>query len=143
LFGIYIFSRLAYYGVVRFWAHAPANQTDPARSDKTADERFAVADAKVQRTRSLERPEDAIRIKYSVRRLGATSYHVVIFAIVGTLFAAGLTQGSFWPGMTTLSLLLGGFYPALMFLGLSYAVPAGPTTKLPTWKTRRGWRLLP
>ena len=135
LLGGYIIARLAYWGVASFFGRALPEQT--------ADKRFADADARVQKTRSAEIPEDAIRIKYSVRRLGTTSYHVVIFAIVGTLFAAGLTQGSFWPGMTTTSLLLGGLYPACMFLGLSYAVPAGPTTKLPAWKTWRGWRLLP
>jgi hypothetical protein len=135
LLGVYIIARLAYWGVVRFFG--------PALPERTADMRFADADAKVQKTRSAEKPEDAIRIKYSVRRLSATSYHVVIFAIVGTLFAAGLTQGSFWPTTTTVSLLLGGLYPACIFLGLSYAVPAGPTTKLPAWKTWRGWRLLP
>ncbi|HME74338.1 MAG TPA: hypothetical protein VKI00_01395 [Mycobacterium sp.] len=135
LLGVYIIARLAYCGVVRF-----CGRTLP---EETADKRFADADARVQKTRSLEKPEDAIRIKYSLQRLGATSYHVVIFAIVGTLFAAALTQGSFWPGMTTVSLWLGGLYPACMFLGLSYAVPGGSTTKLPAWKTWRGWSLLP
>jgi hypothetical protein len=135
LLGIYIIARWAYSGLVRF--------SDRALSEQTADMRFADADARVQKTHSLEKPEDAIRIRYSVRRLGPTSYHVVIFAIVGTLFAAGLTQGSFWPGMTTASLWVGGFYPACMLLGLSYAVPAAPSTKLPEWKTWPGWRLLP
>jgi hypothetical protein len=135
LLGGYIIARLAYRCVIHFFG--------PALPQQTADKRFADADARVQKTRSIEKPEDAIRIKYSVRRLGATSYHVVIFAIAGTLFAAGLTQGSFWPGMTTVSLLLSGLYPACMLLGLSYAVPAGPTTQLPAWKTWRGWRLLP
>lgn len=135
LLGIYIIARCAYSGLVRLCGRA--------LSEQTADMRFADADARVQKTRSLEKPEDAIRIKYSIRRLGTTSYHVVIFAIVGTLFAAGLTQGSFWPGMITAALWVGGLYPACMFLGLSYAVPGGSTTKLPAWKTWRGGRLLP
>jgi hypothetical protein len=133
LLGGYIIARLAYCGVVRLFGRGLPEQT--------TDKRFADADARVQKTRSIEKPEDAIRIRYSVQRLGATSYHVVIFAIVGTLFAAGLTQGSFWPGMPTV--LLGGLYPACMFLGLSYAVPASPTTELPAWKTWPGLRLLP
>jgi hypothetical protein len=131
----YAIARLAYYGVVRVFG--------PALRKQSTAESFADADVKVQGTISTEKPEDAIRIKFSVRRLSATSYHVVLFAIVGTLFAAGLTQGSFWPGMAGVSLLLGGFYPACILLGLSYAVPAGPATKLPEWKTWRGWRLLP
>jgi hypothetical protein len=135
LFGGYIIVRLAYRGVVSLFG--------PALPERTADERFADSDARVQKTRSMEKPEDAIRIKYSVRRLSATSYHVVLFAIAGTLTAAGLTQGSFWPGMTGVSLLVAGLYPACILLGLSYAVPAAPATKLPEWKTWRGWRLLP
>jgi hypothetical protein len=131
----YIVARVVYEGVVHFFG--------PALQKQSPTEIFADADAKVQSTESTEKPEDAIRIKYSVRRLSATSYHVVFFAIAGTLFAAGLTQGSFWPGMTAVSLVLGGFYPGWILLGLSYAVPSGPATKLPEWKTWRGWQLLP
>jgi hypothetical protein len=80
----------------------------------------------------------------STRRLSATSYHVVFFAILGTVFAAALTQGSLWPNWRTgLSLLVGGLYPGGMMLGLGYAVPAGPAAKLPEWKTWRGLQLLP
>ena len=130
----YAIARLAYCGLIRFFG--PALRKQPTTVS------FDDADAKVQGTLSTEKPEDAIRIKYSVRRLSATSYHVVLFAIVGTLFAAGLTQAWFWAG-TGVSLLLGGFYPACILLGLSYAVPSGPATKLPEWKTWRGSSLLP
>jgi hypothetical protein len=131
----YAIALSAYHGAVRFFG--------PALGKQPTTQSFADADAKVRGTVSTEKPEDAIRIRYSVRRLSATSYHVVFFAIVGTLFAAGLTQGSFWPGMTGVSLLLSGFYPACILLGLSYAVPSGQATKLPEWKTWRGLSLLP
>jgi hypothetical protein len=132
----YVIARLAYYGIVRLFG--------PTLRKQRTTESFAEADVMIRRTPSTEIPEDAIRIKYSLRRLGATSYHVVVFAILGTVFAAALTQGSLSPNWRTgLSLLVGGLYPAGMLLGLSYAVPAGPAAKLPEWKTWPGLRLIP
>jgi hypothetical protein len=132
----YVVARLAYEGVVRYLG--------PTLRKRPSTEIFADADEKVQSTPSNEKKEDAIRIKYSVRRLSSTAYHVVLFSIVGTMVAAALTQGALWPqGLAGVSVLLGGFYPACVLLGLSYAVPAGPATKLPEWKTWRGWRLVP
>jgi hypothetical protein len=135
----YAIARLAYCGIVRLFG--------PTLRKQRTTESFAEADVMIRRTPSTEIPEDAIRIKYSLRtlrRLSATSYHVVVFAILGTVLGAVLTQGSLSPNWRTgLSLLVGGLYPAGMLLGLSYAVPAGPVTKLPEWKTWRGLRVLP
>jgi hypothetical protein len=132
----YAIARLAYYLIVRLFG--------PRLREQRPTESFAEADIMIRRTPSTESPEDAIRIKYSLRRLSEASYHVVFFAILGTVFAAALTQGALWPNWTMgLSLFVGGIYPAAILLGLSYAVPAGPATQLPEWKTWRGWRLLP
>jgi hypothetical protein len=136
----YAIARLAYYAVVRMVRQFFGSTL---RGQSMA-ERYAEADAMIRRTPSTEIPEDAIRIKYSLRRLSATSYHVVFFAILATSFAAALTQGPLWTNWRTgLSLFVGGLYPAAILLGLSYAVPAGPATKLPEWKTWPGLRLLP
>jgi hypothetical protein len=132
----YVIARLAYCGIVRLFG--------PKLREQRTTQSFAEADIMIRRTPSTERPEDAIRIKYSLRRLSEASYHVVIFAILATVFAAALTQGSLAPTwMTGLSLFVGGIYPATILLGLSYAVPAGPASKLPEWKKWPGWRLLP
>jgi hypothetical protein len=132
----YVIARLAYYGVVRLFG--------PTLRKQRTTESFAEADVMIRRTPSVEIPEDAIRIKYSLRRLSATSYHVVFFAILGTVFAAALTQGPLSPNWRTgLSLLVGGLYPGGMMLGLGYAVPAAPAAKLPEWKTWPVLRLIP
>jgi hypothetical protein len=138
VFGAYAIARLLYCGIVRLVRKPPGATLD----EQTTTDRFANADAMIRRTPSTEKPEDAIRIRYSLRRLSETSYHVVGFAIVATVLAAALTQGSL-PGGTGLSLIIGGLYPALILLGLSYAVPAAPATKLPEWKTSRWLRYLP
>ena len=136
----YVSARLAYYGIVR----TVRQFVGPTLRGQTTTDRYAKADAMIRHTPSTERPEDAIRIKYSLRRLSATSYHVVLFTILATVFAAALTQGPLWPNWRIgLSLFVGGLYPAGILLGLSYAVPAGPVTKLPEWKTWRGLRVLP
>jgi len=133
---IYVIARLTYRGVVHFFGSTFV----PERRAPSFDE----ADVKIRQTPSTEKLEDAIRIKYSPIRLSATSYHVAFLAILGTVFAAALTQGQLLPPWRIgLSLLVGGLYPAGMLLGLSYAVPAGPDTKLPDWKTWPGFRVLP
>jgi hypothetical protein len=131
-------ARLAYCGIVRL----VGKFFDPTLREQSTTDRYAKADAMIRRTPSTEKPEEAIRIRYSLRRLSEASYHVVGFAIVATVLAAALTQGSL-PWGTGLSLIIGGLYPALILLGLSYAVPARPATKLPEWKTWRWLRLLP
>jgi hypothetical protein len=131
----YVIARLAYRAVVRLFG--------PALGKARTTESFAEADAMILRTPTTQVPEDAIRIKYVLRRLSATSYHVVVFAVLGTLFAWALPQGSLGPWRAGLSLLIGGLYPAGILLGLSYAVPASQAAKLPEWKTWRWLRLLP
>jgi hypothetical protein len=132
----YAIARLTYYGIVSLFG--------PKLRKQGTTESFAEADVMIRSTPSTEIPEDAIRIKFSLRRLGATSYHVVFFAILGTVLGAAYTQGSLSPNWRTgLTLLVGGLYPAGMLLGLSYAVPAGPAAKLPEWKTWPVLRLIP
>lgn len=71
-----------------------------------------------------EGKEERIRIKYSVGVLGATAFGVVLLAILGTFFVVGLTQGPFWtPLRISVSLLLGGLYPAVVLTALSSSVP--------------------
>jgi hypothetical protein len=133
----YAMVRLAYRTVVRFFG--------PTLEKPRTTRSFAEADAMILRTATTQAPEDAIRIGHVLRRLqsSVTSYHVVIFAIAGTLFAWALTQGSLGPWRAGISLLIGGLYPAAILLGLSYAVPASQAAKLPEWKTWRWLRLLP
>jgi len=133
---IYVIARWTYGRVVHFFGSTFAAERGALSFDE--------ADANIRLTPSTEKLEDAIRIRYSPIRLSATSYHVALLAILGTVFAAALTQGPFPPSWRIgLSLLVGGLYPAGMLLGLSYAVPAGPDTKLPDWKTWPGFRVLP
>lgn len=136
----YIIGRLAY----RLIARVVLRPVLVPRGSQATTNRYSQADAMIRNTPSTETPEDAIRIKYSLRRLSQISYHVVCFAVLGTIFAAALTQGPLWTNWRTgLSLFIGGLYPASILLGLSYSVPAAPGTRLPEWKTWRGSRLLP
>jgi hypothetical protein len=137
----YTIGRLAYCVVVHV-----VRQIQPSMSGGQATTKgYAEGDAKIRVTPSTEKPKDASQIKYSGGRLKATSYNVVFFAILGTIFAEVLTQAPLispnW--RTGLSLFIGGLYPAWILLGLSYSVPAAPSTKLPEWKMRRGLRLAP
>jgi hypothetical protein len=54
----YVIARLAYYGVVRLFG--------PTLRKQRRTESFAEADVMIRRTPSVEIPEDAIRIKYSL-----------------------------------------------------------------------------
>lgn len=136
----YIVARLAYWGIV----HMVRQFIRSRFKGQTTTDKYAHADAMIRLTPSTEKPEDTIRIKYALRQLGVISYHVVFFSVLGTVFAAALTQGPLgntW--RTALSVLFGGLYPALILLGLSYSVAAAPGTGLPEWKTWKGLNLLP
>lgn len=139
----HVIARLAYSILAREVRRRIDSQGQGQRATKKAD-RYAEADAMIRRTPSTEIPEDAIRIKYLLRQFNATTYHVVLFALLGTVFGAALTQG---PLSTNWrigpALVIGGIYPASILLGLSYSVPAGQKARLPEWKMWPGLRLLP
>jgi hypothetical protein len=138
--GAYIIARLAYRAIV----HSFPQPIVRTLEGHTGSNEYTQADANILATPSTEIPEDSIRIKYSLRRLSQISYHVVAFAMLSTFFALALTQGPLWNNWRiSLSLFIGGIYPATILLGLSYSVPAAPGTPLPEWKTWRGSRLLP
>jgi hypothetical protein len=49
---------------------------------------------------------------------------VLIAGYLGTFFMVGLTQGPFWtPPRISVSLVLGGLYPAVLLTALSSSVP--------------------
>jgi hypothetical protein len=78
---------------------------------------------------------ESIRMNYSVGMLRLTTYNVVLLAILGTIFVAALTQGPLWPlPRISISLFLGGLYPAVVLTELSSSVPAADDVRLPKWE---------
>jgi hypothetical protein len=95
-------------------------------------------------------PEDAgsverIRITYNYGRLFPTISSVLLLAILGAFFfVAGLMQGPLWPApRITISLLLGGLYPAVILAGLSSSVPAAEDVRRPRGETLRRLAFIP
>jgi hypothetical protein len=116
----------------------------PVKKLPKTHKKFAVADDMIRLTPSAEEPADAIRIRYPLERIAIVSHNLVLFAILATIFAAELTQGPLWPYWRVgLTLVIGGFYPAVILLGLSYAVPAGMGFDLPKWKTKPPLKYMP
>jgi hypothetical protein len=107
-------------------------------------QRFAGPAAKTRIAASVQATDESVDLKYSGDRLSATSYNVILFAILGTFFSVALTQGALWNSLRPgLALFIGGLYPACILLGLSYSVAASPHVRLPRWKMLRGLRFLP
>jgi hypothetical protein len=105
---------------------------------------FAGPAAKTRIAASVEPTDESVDLKYSGGRLAATSYNVILFAILGTVFSVALTQGPLWNSWRSgLTLFIGGLYPASILLGLSYSVAASSNIRVPRWKMLRGLRLLP
>jgi hypothetical protein len=124
----YAIGRLAYSGIVLV-------------------QQYAAPDAKISVAPSTKKPRDAIQLRYSSGGLRVTSYHVVVFALLGAALTAVVTNAPLWKILgswqTGLALFTGGLYPACIRLGLSYSVPADPSFGLPKWKTRPVPRFLP
>jgi hypothetical protein len=124
----YAIGRLAYSGIVLV-------------------QQYAAPDAKISVAPSTKKPRDAIQLRYSSGGLRVTSYHVVVFALLGAALTAVVTNAPLWKILgswqTGLALFTGGLYPACILLGLSYSVPADPSFGLPKWKTRPVPRFLP
>jgi hypothetical protein len=135
----YIIGRLAYGLIV----HVVRQYSRSTGGGQATTKGYAETAPKIHIAPSVEKPEDAFQ--YSTGRLITTSYNVVFFAILGTAFSAALTQANFWTSswQTGVALFIGGFYPAIILLGLSYSVPAAEGIRLPKWKTWPGLRLLP
>jgi hypothetical protein len=135
---VYAIGRLAYFGIV----HVP-QYSRSMREGRATIKGYAEADSKIPVAPSTEKPEG----NYSSGRLRATSYHVVVFAVLGAVFTLVVTNGPLWKslgsGQTGLELFIGGLYPAAILIGLSYSVPADPTVGLPKWKTSSVLRFLP
>lgn len=79
------------------------------------------------------------RLKFDVGRLPVTAYNIGLLAIVGTLFAALATQTPMVEGIRILvALFVGGFYPAVILLGLSRSVAAAKENYcVPSWLIQR------
>jgi hypothetical protein len=135
----YIIARLAYCVIV----HVVQKCSRSMRGGQATTKGYAKAGPKIHIAPSVEKLEDAFQ--YSAGRLITTSYNIVFFAILGTVFCAALSQENLWitGWRTNLALLVGGLYPAAILLGLSYSVPAAEGISLPEWKTWHGLRLLP
>jgi hypothetical protein len=87
------------------------------------------------------------RLKFDVGRLPVTAYNIGLLAIVGTLFAALTTQRPMVEGVRIfVALFVGGFYPAVILLGLSRSVAAAQENYcVPSWLIQKpedvtGWR---
>jgi hypothetical protein len=123
---IYIIVRAIYVLIAGIVESVSAKKDDTP----TNHEAIPPADAK-----SAER----IRIKYDFGSIRTTTYSVVFSAILGTFFVVVLTQGPLWPvPRIIISLFLGGFYPAVLLMGLSSSVPAVEDVRRPKWETV-GW----
>jgi hypothetical protein len=135
----YIIARLAYYVIV----HVARQCSRSMRGGQATTKGYAEAGPKIHIAPSVEKREDAFQ--YSAGRLITTSYNIVFFAVLGTVFCAALSQEYLgitgW--RTNATLFIGGLYPSAILLGLSYSVPAAEGIRLPEWKTWPGLRLLP
>jgi hypothetical protein len=87
---------------------------------------------------------ERIRINYAFGWLPAATYSVVLLAILGTFVVATFTQGPLWyPWRIFISLLMGGFYPAVVLTLLSSSVPAANDVEQSKWKTLwSNWKAL-
>jgi hypothetical protein len=100
--------------------------------------------AKTRIAASITTPDQSVDLTHSGVRLAATSYNVILFSILGTIFSVALTQGPLWDtGRSGVTLFIGGVYPASILVGLSHSVAASSRIKLPGWKELPVLRLLP
>jgi hypothetical protein len=142
---VYLVSRVAYWQRRYRAEQAAKSQELPSSSELT--KKIAAPIAKAGEPAAVG--EDtattgSIRL-FWVGKLPETTYSVVLLAVLGALFAGLTMEKPMIDGVRiALTLILGGFYPAVILLGLSYSVAAHVENySIPGWLTKSFWQYVP
>jgi hypothetical protein len=95
--------------------------------------------------------DNSVLAGFWVGKLPEVTYNVALLAVLNTLFAALVMQRPMADAMRivdamriAVTLTVGGFYPAVILLGLSYSVAAGRKGySIPRWLLKGFWNYVP